>query len=173
MMEKIKIVFSNVQFRNILYLFLGLIGMLILIFIFNPKLEYQNFPKVKDENEVVEFNKNKTIDVILEEYKEMTTYYYDVSYKEYVVNGYAIADIFNSDIKYEEVEDLLVLLTPNKIYNFIKNGILLQNNVNSFIYKIRLNMVTCNLEIKIQDEKVKEIVLKLDEDFRIVYGGIK
>ena len=49
MREKIKIILSNVQMRNMIYLVCGIFFILILFLIYNPKFEYRSFNDIVDE----------------------------------------------------------------------------------------------------------------------------
>jgi len=171
MIEKIKIVLSNTQFRNILYLFLGLIGTIILLLIFNPNLEYRSFPEVKDESEVVIPVKKKQIDEILEEYRKLNTYDYTINYDEFIVKGNSVANIFYNDIKIEELNNLLPNLTPSKIYNMIKSGSFISNNDTTYIYLININGEYRKLKLNVENEEVKGFSIELDVNFSLKYGG--
>ena len=171
MNEKIKIILSNIQFRNILYLFLGLIGVIILMLIFNPNFEYRSFPEVKDENEVELPVKKKGIHEILNEYKKMTIYDYVINYDEYVIKGNSIDNMFYNDIYIEELENLLPNITPLKIYEMIESGSLISNDDSVYIYVININEQYRKLKLKIENEEVKGFSIELDVNFSLNYGG--
>lgn len=171
MIEKIKLIFSNVQFRNVFYLFCGFLTCGILVLVFNPNLEYRSFPAIKDEEDVISLNKGKSIDDILDEYKDISTYYYSVSYGEYNITGYAIADTFNSATVIDEIEELLSFLTPSKIYSMVKNGNFLGNKDNVYTYNVNFMEKNYQMNFLIENQKIKEFTLKMDNELKLVYGG--
>lgn len=171
MIEKIKLVLSNTQFRNILYLFLGLIGTIVLLLIFNPNLEYRSFPEVKDEDEVIVPVKKKQIDEILEEYKNLKSYNYTINYDEILVKGNSVANLFYNDIDIEELNNLLPNLTPLKIYNMIKSGSFISNNDTIYSYLININDEYRKLKLIVENEEVKGFSIEFDINFSLNYGG--
>ena len=81
MKEKIKIILSNVQMRNMIYLVCGIFFILILFLIYNPKFEYRSFNNIIDEEDVKIISNKKSINKILYDYSLSDNYYYTIYYK--------------------------------------------------------------------------------------------
>ena len=168
MKEKIKIILSNVQMRNMIYLVCGIIFILILFLIYNPNFEYRNFNNIVDEEDVKIISNKKNINKILYDYSLSDNYYYTIYYKDYVVNGYSESNIFYDDIDVDEIKNIENIIMPNNIYKLIIDKDYV-NSGNSYIYNI--NGFIKKITIFIEDEIVKKLILDIEDQFIIEYGG--
>ena len=162
MKEKIKIIFENVQMRNIIYLFLGLIFSIIIIATYKPykkSLEIVPEDEIKLPQKEIE-KKSKTLNEILEDYKKIEMFSYKIYYKEYIINGIYENGIFMDDSESEEIKTFEELIRPNNLYNILKDKDY-QNN-----YEYNIDNYTIKLEIendKIQKVTINQIIME--------YGG--
>ncbi len=162
MKEKIKIIFENVQMRNIIYLFLGLIFSVIIIVTYKPykkNLEIVPEDEVKVPQKEIE-KKSKTLNEILEDYKKIEMFSYKIYYKEYIINGIYENGIFMDDSESEEIKTFEELIRPNNLYNILKDKDYQDN------YEYNIDNYTIKLEIendKIQKVAINQIIME--------YGG--
>lgn len=162
MKEKIKIIFENVQMRNIIYLFLGLIFSIIIIATYKP---YKKSLKIVPEDEIklpqkeIE-KKSKTLNEILEDYKKIEMFSYKIYYKEYIINGIYENGIFMDDSESEEIKTFEELIRPNNLYNILKDKDY-QNN-----YEYNIDNYTIKLEI--ENDKIQKVTIN---QIIIEYGG--
>ena len=168
MKEKIKIILSNVQMRNMIYLVCGIFFILILFLIYNPKFEYRSFNNIIDEEDVKIISTKKSINKILYDYSLSDNYYYTIYYKDYIVNGYSSLNIFYADIYIEEIKDIENIIMPNNIYKLIIDKDYIKSN-NSYIYNI--NSYIKKITVFIENEMVKKIIIDIDDQIIIEYGG--
>ena len=168
MKEKIKIILSNVQMRNMIYLVCGIFFILILFLIYNPKFEYRSFNNIIDEEDVKIISNKKSINKILYDYSLSDNYYYTIYYKDYVVNGYSSLNIFYDDIYIEEIKNIENIIIPSNIYKLIIDKDYIKIN-NSYIYNI--NSYIKKITVFIENEKVKKIIIDIDDQIIIEYGG--
>lgn len=162
MKEKIKIIFENVQMRNIIYLFLGLIFSIIIIATYKPyKKSLEIVPKdeIKLPQKEIE-KKSKTLNEILEDYKKIEMFNYKIYYKEYIINGIYENGIFMDDSESEEIKTFEELIRPNNLYNILKDKDY-QNN-----YEYNIDNYTIKLEI--ENEKIQKVTIN---QIIIEYGG--
>ena len=159
MKEKIKIIFSNVQMRSIIYLFLGFLGIFILFLIYNPKFEYRSFNNIINENDIKVIKDD--YEDILENLSTNGTYYYTIYYKDYIVSGYSIANTFYDNILVDEIKEYEEKVKPYILYENIKNKEYVKNG-NEYKYD------SDNITIVIENENIKKIIY---DDFIIEYGG--
>ena len=164
MKEKIKIIFENVQMRNIIYLFLGLIFSIIIIIIATYKPYKKSFEIVpEDEIKLPQKEiekKSKTLNEILEDYKKIEMFSYKIYYKEYIINGIYENGIFMDDSESEEIKTFEELIRPNNLYNILKDKDY-QNN-----YEYNIDNYTIKLEI--ENEKIQKVTIN---QIIIEYGG--
>lgn len=168
MKEKIKIILSNVQMRNMIYLVCGIFFILILFLIYNPKFEYRSFNNIIDEEDVKIISNKKSINKILYDYSLSDNYYYTIYYKDYVVNGYSSLNIFYDDIYIEEIKNIENIIIPSNIYKLIIDKDYIKSN-NSYIYNI--NSYIKKITVFIENEMVKKIIIDIDDQIIIEYGG--
>lgn len=162
MKEKIKIIFENVQMRNIIYLFLGLIFSIIIIATYKPykkSLEIVPEDEIKLPQKEIE-KKSKTLNEILEDYKKIEMFSYKIYYKEYIINGIYENGIFMDDSESEEIKTFEELIRPNNLYNILKDKDY-QNN-----YEYDIDNYTIKLEI--ENEKIQKVTIN---QIIIEYGG--
>lgn len=162
MKEKIKIIFENVQMRNIIYLFLGLIFSIIIIATYKPykkSLEIVPEDEIKLPQKEIE-KKSKTLNEILEDYKKIEMFSYKIYYKEYIINGIYENGIFMDDFESEEIKTFEELIRPNNLYNILKDKDY-QNN-----YEYNIDNYTIKLEI--ENEKIQKVTIN---QIIIEYGG--
>lgn len=162
MKEKIKIIFENVQMRNIIYLFLGLIFSIIIIATYKPykkSLEIVPEDEIKLPQKEIE-KKSKTLNEILEDYKKIEMFSYKIYYKEYIINGIYENGIFMDDSESEEIKTFEELIRPNNLYNILKDKDY-QNN-----YEYNIDNYTIKLEI--ENEKIQKVTIN---QIIIEYGG--
>lgn len=162
MKEKIKIIFENVQMRNIIYLFLGLIFSVIIIATYKPykkSLEIVPEDEIKLPQKEIE-KKSKTLNEILEDYKKIEMFSYKIYYKEYIINGIYENGIFMDDSESEEIKTFEELIRPNNLYNILKDKDY-QNN-----YEYNIDNYTIKLEI--ENEKIQKVTIN---QIIIEYGG--
>ena len=162
MKEKIKIIFENVQMRNIIYLFLGLIFSIIIIATYKPyKKSFEIVPEdeIKLPQKEIE-KKSKTLNEILEDYKKIEMFSYKIYYKEYIINGIYENGIFMDDFESEEIKTFEELIRPNNLYNILKDKDY-QNN-----YEYNIDNYTIKLEI--ENEKIQKVTIN---QIIIEYGG--
>lgn len=162
MKEKIKIIFENVQMRNIIYLFLGLIFSIIIIATYKPyKKSFEIVPEdeIKLPQKEIE-KKSKTLNEILEDYKKIEMFSYKIYYKEYIINGIYENGIFMDDSESEEIKTFEELIRPNNLYNILKDKDY-QNN-----YEYNIDNYTIKLEI--ENEKIQKVTIN---QIIIEYGG--
>ena len=168
MKEKIKIILSNVQMRNMIYLVCGIFFILILFLIYNPKFEYRSFNNIIDEEDVKIISTKKSINKILYDYSLNDNYYYTIYYKDYIVNGYSSLNIFYDDIYIEEIKNIENIIIPSNIYKLIIDKDYIKSN-NSYIYNI--NSYIKKITVFIENEMVKKIIIDIDDQIIIEYGG--
>lgn len=168
MKEKIKIILSNVQMRNMIYLVCGIFFILILFLIYNPKFEYRSFNNIIDEEDVKIISNKKSINKILYDYSLSDNYYYTIYYKDYIVNGYSSLNIFYDDIYIEEIKNIENIIIPSNIYKLIIDKDYIKSN-NSYIYNI--NSYIKKITVFIENEMVKKIIIDIDDQIIIEYGG--
>ena len=168
MKEKIKIILSNVQMRNMIYLVCGIFFILILFLIYNPKFEYRSFNNIIDEEDVKIISNKKSINKILYDYSLSDNYYYTIYYKDYVVNGYSSLNIFYDDIYIDEIKNIENIIIPSNIYKLIIDKDYIKSN-NSYIYNI--NSYIKKITVFIENEMVKKIIIDIDDQIIIEYGG--
>lgn len=149
-MKKIKILLENTQMRNLIYLFTGLIIIIILILIYNPNLEYRTFNEIVKEPNKNEYNQ------ILKNFRTLETYTFKINYKDKIINGYSIAGTIYSNNLPKEIENKI---KPENIYNLIKNENYIIIN-NEYIYE--------NIKIITEKNKIKTIIY---DEIIIEYGG--
>lgn len=162
MKEKIKIIFENVQMRNVIYLFLGLIFSIIIIATYKPykkSLEIVPEDEIKLPQKEIE-KKSKTLNEILEDYKKIEMFSYKIYYKEYIINGIYENGIFMDDSESEEIKTFEELIRPNNLYNILKDKDY-QNN-----YEYNIDNYTIKLEI--ENEKIQKVTIN---QIIIEYGG--
>lgn len=162
MKEKIKIIFENVQMRNIIYLFLGLIFSIIIIATYKPykkSLEIVPEDEIKLPQKEIE-KKSKTLNEILEDYKKIEMFSYKIYYKEYIINGIYENGIFMDDSESEEIKTFEELIRPNNLYNILKDKDY-QNN-----YEYNIDNYTIKLEI--ENDKIQKVTIN---QIIIEYGG--
>ena len=162
MKEKIKIIFENVQMRNIIYLFLGLIFSIIIIATYKPykkSLEIVPEDEIKLPQKEIE-KKSKTLNEILEDYKKIEMFSYKIYYKEYIINGIYENVIFMDDSESEEIKTFEELIRPNNLYNILKDKDY-QNN-----YEYNIDNYTIKLEI--ENDKIQKVTIN---QIIIEYGG--
>ena len=162
MKEKIKIIFENVQMRNIIYLFLGLIFSIIIIATYKPykkSLEIVPEDEIKLPQKEIE-KKSKTLNEILEDYKKIEMFSYKIYYKEYIINGIYENGIFMDDFESEEIKTFEELIRPNNLYNILKDKDY-QNN-----YEYNIDNYTIKLEI--ENDKIQKVTIN---QIIIEYGG--
>ena len=168
MKEKIKIILSNVQMRNMIYLVCGIFFILILFLIYNPKFEYRSFNNIIDEEDVKIINNKKSINKLLYDYSLSDNYYYTIYYKDYIVNGYSSLNIFYDDTYIEEIKNIENIIIPSNIYKLIIDKDYINSN-NSYIYNI--NSYIKKITVFIENEMVKKIIIDIDDQIIIEYGG--
>ena len=168
MKEKIKIILSNVQMRNMIYLVCGIFFILILFLIYNPKFEYRSFNNIIDEEDVKIINNKKSINKLLYDYSLSDNYYYTIYYKDYIVNGYSSLNIFYDDTYIEEIKNIENIIIPSNIYKLIIDKDYIKSN-NSYIYNI--NSYIKKITVFIENEMVKKIIIDIDDQIIIEYGG--
>lgn len=168
MKEKIKIILSNVQMRNMIYLVCGIFFILILFLIYNPKFEYRSFNNIIDEEDVKIISNKKSINKILYDYSLSDNYYYTIYYKDYIVNGYSSLNIFYDDIYIEEIKNIENIIIPSNVYKLIIDKDYIKSN-NIYIYNI--NSYIKKITVFIENEKVKKIIIDIDDQIIIEYGG--
>ena len=168
MKEKIKIILSNVQMRNMIYLVCGIFFILILFLIYNPKFEYRSFNNIIDEEDVKIISTKKSINKILYDYSLNDNYYYTIYYKDYIVNGYSSLNIFYDDIYIDEIKNIENIIIPSNIYKLIIDKDYIKIN-NSYIYNI--NSYIKKITVFIENEMVKKIIIDIDDQIIIEYGG--
>ena len=168
MKEKIKIILSNVQMRNMIYLVCGIFFILILFLIYNPKFEYRSFNNIIDEEDVKIISTKKSINKILYDYSLSDNYYYTIYYKDYIVNGYSSLNIFYDDTYIEEIKNIENIIIPSNIYKLIIDKDYINSN-NSYIYNI--NSYIKKITVFIENEMVKKIIIDIDDQIIIEYGG--
>lgn len=168
MKEKIKIILSNVQMRNMIYLVCGIFFILILFLIYNPKFEYRSFNNIIDEEDVKIISNKKSINKILYDYSLSDNYYYTIYYKDYIVNGYSSLNIFYDDIYIDEIKNIENIIIPSNIYKLIIDKDYIKSN-NSYIYNI--NSYIKKITVFIENEMVKKIIIDIDDQIIIEYGG--
>ena len=168
MREKIKIILSNVQMRNMIYLVCGIFFILILFLIYNPKFEYRSFNDIVDEDDIKIIGSKKSIDELIYDYSLIDNYYYKIYYKDYIVSGYSVENMFYDDIDIDEIKDIEHIIIPNNIYELIKDKEYVNTN-NSYIYNI--NSFIKKITVFIENEMVKKVVLDMDYQVIIEYGG--
>lgn len=168
MREKIKIILSNVQMRNMIYLVCGIFFILILFLIYNPKFEYRSFNDIVDEDDIKIIGSKKSIDELIYDYSLIDNYYYKIYYKDYIVSGYSVENMFYDDIDIDEIKDIEHIIIPNNIYELIKDKEYVNSN-NSYIYNI--NSFIKKITVFIENEMVKKVVLDMDYQVIIEYGG--
>lgn len=162
MKEKIKIIFENVQMRNIIYLFLGLIFSIIIIATYKPykkSLEIVPEDEVKVPQKEIE-KKSKTLNEILEDYKKIEMFSYKIYYKEYIINGIYENGIFMDDFESEEIKTFEELIRPNNLYNILKD----KNYQNNYEY----NIDNYTIKLEIENEKIQKVTIN---QIIIEYGG--
>lgn len=160
MKEKIKLILENTQMRNLIYLLVGFIVIIILILIYNPNLEYRVLPSIVDEENVkIPYDNYKNI---LENYSKLDTYFYKIKYKDYYVNGYSIAGTFNDSIDIDEIKEIEKIIKPSNIYEMIKDKKYVKDD-NQYIYNLDKKIV-----IVINEDEVIKLIY---DDFIIEYGG--
>lgn len=162
MKEKIKIIFENVQMRNIIYLFLGLIFSIIIIATYKP---YKKSLKIVPEDEIklpqkeIE-KKSKTLNEILEDYKKIEMFSYKIYYKEYIINGIYENGIFMDDSESEEIKTFEELIRPNNLYNILKD----KNYQNNYEY----NIDNYTIKLEIENDKIQKVTIN---QIIMEYGG--
>lgn len=152
-MKNVKILLNNVQMRNIIYLFLGLIISLIIIVSYKPVRESYNV--ISDDN--VKIPKNDKLNDLLSQYKSINNVYYKIYYDEYIINGIYIDGIYYDDLYFDDVKKFEEIIEPNNLYNILYN----KGFQNEYIvdnYKIKL-------EFK---DKIDKIIVG---EITIEYGG--
>lgn len=162
MKEKIKIIFENVQMRNIIYLFLGLIFSIIIIATYKPykkNLEIVPEDEVKVPQKEIE-KKSKTLNEILEDYKKIEMFSYKIYYKEYIINGIYENGIFMDDSESEEIKTFEELIRPNNLYNILKD----KNYQNNYEY----NIDNYTIKLEIENDKIQKVTIN---QIIIEYGG--
>ncbi len=152
-MKNVKILLNNVQMRNIIYLFLGLIISLIIIVSYKPVRESYNV--ISDDN--VKIPKNDKLNDLLSQYKSINNVYYKIYYDEYIINGIYIDGIYYDDLYFDDVKKFEEIIEPNNLYNILYNKGL-QNEYIVDNYKIKL-------EFK---DKIDKIIVG---EITIEYGG--
>ena len=162
MKEKIKIIFENVQMRNIIYLFLGLIFSVIIIVTYKPykkSLEIVPEDEIKLPQKEIE-KKSKTLNEILEDYKKIEMFSYKIYYKEYIINGIYENGIFMDDSESEEIKTFEELIRPNNLYNILKD----KNYQNNYEY----NIDNYTIKLEIENDKIQKVTIN---QIIIEYGG--
>jgi hypothetical protein len=162
MKEKIKIIFENVQMRNIIYLFLGLIFSIIIIATYKPykkNLEIVPEDEVKVPQKEIE-KKSKTLNEILEDYKKIEMFSYKIYYKEYIINGIYENGIFMDDSESEEIKTFEELIRPNNLYNILKD----KNYQNNYEY----NIDNYTIKLEIENDKIQKVTIN---QIIMEYGG--
>lgn len=152
-MKNVKILLNNVQMRNIIYLFLGLIISLIIIVSYKPVRESYNV--ISDDN--VKIPKNDKLNDLLNQYKSINNVYYKIYYDEYIINGIYIDGVYYDDLYFDDVKKFEEIIEPNNLYNILYNKGL-QNEYIVDNYKIKL-------EFK---DKIDKIIVG---EITIEYGG--
>ena len=157
MKEKIKIIFENVQMRNIIYLFLGLIFSIIIIATYKPykkNLEIVPEDEVKVPQKEIE-KKSKTLN-----YKKIEMFSYKIYYKEYIINGIYENGIFMDDSESEEIKTFEELIRPNNLYNILKD----KNYQNNYEY----NIDNYTIKLEIENDKIQKVTIN---QIIMEYGG--
>lgn len=162
MKEKIKIIFENVQMRNIIYLFLGLIFSIIIIATYKPykkSLEIVPEDEIKLPQKEIE-KKSKTLNEILEDYKKIEMFSYKIYYNEYIINGIYENGIFMDDSESEKIKTFEELIRPNNLYNILKD----KNYQNNYEY----NIDNYTIKLEIENDKIQKVTIN---QIIMEYGG--
>lgn len=143
-MKTLRVVLENVQMRNLIYLFLGMLFIGFLVMTYKPNSEYTpNYEKINYDN-------------ILKKYSEMETYFYTLYYNDEVINGYVIAGEYSGS-----VFGLENTINPSNIYNLIKDKEYRKVD-NEYYYD------TEKIVISLNDSDVIKLIY---DDIIVEYGG--
>lgn len=143
-MKKIKIIFSNIQMRNIIYLVFGIICCTFLILVCRTRENDRN-------------NFTDGYNEIISKYSKMETYFYAIYYNNEIIDGYFIAG--KNSVNLNDLENVI---KPSNIYNLIKDEEYIKLE-NDYVYNLDKKIV-----ITIDDSDVIKVVY---DDIIIEYGG--